>query len=178
MKLSNFSTKNIDEITQLFIKTFTDSEGESEGKLVGKLVHDIMTNTAPSDLYGYTATEDGQIIGSVLFTRIKFQRDICAFILSPVAIDTDFQGNGVGQSLIRYGISYLEKNNVSIIVTYGDPAFYSKFGFKQISEKTIKPPFRLSFPEGWLALSVSGEQITPIPGTLSCVPAFNNPELW
>lgn len=178
MEFAAFSTMDIVEITQLFIRTFTDSEGEVEGRSIGKLVENIMTNTDPADIYGYTASEDGRIVGGIFFTRIRFHVDTCAYILSPVAVHTDFQGKGVGQSLVNFGVEQLKRSKVSLIVTYGDPAFYSKLGFKQITEKTIEPPFKLSFPEGWLALNVSGEEVKPILGSLTCVPALNNPELW
>lgn len=38
MKLSTSNPNNADDIEQLFIKTFSDSEGQSEGELIGGLV--------------------------------------------------------------------------------------------------------------------------------------------
>jgi len=37
MKFSTFNPSNIEEIEQLFIKTFSDSEGQSEGEVIGKV---------------------------------------------------------------------------------------------------------------------------------------------
>ena len=34
MKLSTYNPNNADEIEQLFIKTFSDSEGQSEGEVI------------------------------------------------------------------------------------------------------------------------------------------------
>jgi putative acetyltransferase len=178
MKFSKLNSNDIEEISQLFIKTFTDSEGVSEGRLIGDLTRDLMIDTDTNDLYGFVAIENGEIIGSIFFTRMTFQSGINAFLLSPVAILTTFQGKGIGQKLINYGIDYLKENRVSLIVTYGDPAFYSKVGFKQITEQMIKPPFKLSQPEGWLGLSLTGEEIKPVAGNSSYVRAFNKPELW
>ncbi len=178
MELSIFCPNDIEELCQLFIQTFTDSEGESEGKLIGDLTHNIITGTKSEDLHGFVATEGEQIIGSIFFTRIIFQNGINAFLLSPVAILTAFQGKGIGQKLINYGIGYLKENGVSLVITYGDPDFYSKVGFKQISDQTLKPPFKLSQPEGWLAQSLTGEEIRPISGHSSCVKAFDNSKLW
>ena len=178
MQLSKYSPGDIEEISQLFIRTFTDSEGESEGQLIGELVRDLMINTEPEDLYGFIATEVNQIIGSIFFTRMFFQSGICAFLLSPAAVLTAFQGKGIGQKLINYGIGCLKENGVSLVITYGDPAFYSKVGFKQITEQTIQPPFELSQPEGWLGRSLTGGEIKPIAGNPSCVKAFDKPDLW
>ena len=45
MNLSKYKPNNADEIEQLFIKTFSDSEGPSEGELIGRLVKDMMAST-------------------------------------------------------------------------------------------------------------------------------------
>ncbi len=139
-----------------------------------------MTTTKDSDFHGFVAiNDDEKIIGSVFFTRISFNKsDINAFILSPMAIQTNSQGNGIGQKLINFGLEILKENKVELVFTYGDPNFYSKVGFKQITEKLVKAPFKLSFPEGWLCQSLSSDKIKPISGKSSCVEALNKPDLW
>ena len=178
MALLQFSKNNSGAIQQLFIKTFSDSEGEAEGTLIGNLVDDLINNTDADDLDGFIATEDKQIIGSIFFSRLTFQQVVNAFLLSPVAIHPEYQGKGIGQRLINFGIEQLKKKSVKLIVTYGDPAFYSKVGFIQIDKQTIKPPFVLSQPEGWMAQSLDNDKIIPIRGNTLCVKAFNYPELW
>lgn len=178
MKFSTFSPNDKKAISQLFLKTFTDSEGQDEGELVGKLADDLMTNTDAKDLQGYVATEKGQIVACIFFSRMTFADGVNAFLLSPVAVVTRFQGQGIGQKLINYGIDLLKEQGISLVMTYGDPAFYSKVGFKPISATMIKPPFKLSQPEGWLGLSLTGKEIKPVAGDSSCVTAFNNPSLW
>ena len=97
MKVSTYEPNDADEIEQLFIKTFSDSEGLSEGELIGRLVRGLMDGTDAKDLYCFIATENEQIIGSIFFTRMIFESGVNAFILSPVATHTDHQGKGVGQ---------------------------------------------------------------------------------
>ena len=58
VKLSKSIQNDIEIIRDLFVKTFTDSEGETEGTLIGNLVYDLMTNTDPKDIYGFVAYED------------------------------------------------------------------------------------------------------------------------
>lgn len=178
MKLSKFSLNDKKEIRQLFIKTFSDSEGESEGRLIGKLADDLMNHAAAKDVYGFVATLNEQITGCIFFSRMIFSDGSNAFLLSPVAIHTNFQGKGIGQKLIKFGIDCLKEDGISLILTYGDPVFYSKVGFKQISELIINPPFELSQPEGWLGQSLAGKEIKPIAGKPSCVKAFNHSSLW
>ena len=103
---------------------------------------------------------------------------ISAFLLSPVAIHTQFQNKGIGQKLINYGIECLKENNVELVFTYGNPNFYSKVGFKPISEDSIKAPLKLTYPEGWLGQSLVNDKIPSITGDSICLEALNKPEYW
>ena len=178
MELLTYKSSNIEEIKQLFTQVFSNSEGQAEGERIGNLTYDIMTATDAQDLYGFVASENEQIIGSIFFTRLTFQSGVNAFLLSPVAIHTSYQRKGIGQELINFGINHLKENRVSIVFTYGDPSFYSKVGFKLITEKTAKAPLKLTYPEGWLAQSLVSDKIEPIAGDSSCVEAFNKPGIW
>jgi len=178
MKLSTYSPGNIEEIKQLFTKVFSDSEGQSEGLLIGNLAYDLMTGTDVQDLHGFVAIENKKIIGSIFFTRLTFESEVNAFLLSPVAIHTNYQGKGIGQKLINFGIHHLKENGVGLVFTYGDPKFYSKVGFSLITEKLVKSPLKLTYPEGWLAQSLVGDEIEPVAGNSYCVEALNKPEYW
>ena len=178
MEFLTFKSSKSKEIKKLFTKVFSDSEGQAEGKLIGNLTYDIIISTNAQDLYGFVATENEQIIGSIFFTRLTFESGINAFLLSPVAIHTNYQGKGIGQKLVNFGINHLKENRVSIVFTYGDLNFYSKVGFKLITEKIAKSPFKLTYPEGWLAQSLVSDEIEPIIGNSYCVEAFNKPEIW
>jgi putative acetyltransferase len=178
MKLSTYNKSDIGEIQQLFLAVFSDSEGKEEGLLIGSLVLDLVTGTEDQNIYGFIATENDQIIGSIFFTRLEFETTDNAFILSPVAIHTKHQGKGVGQDLINFGIKHLKDYGIGLAFTYGDPNFYSKVGFECISEEIAKAPLKMSQPEGWLCQSLTGDEIKPIAGKSRCVDALNNPEYW
>ena len=137
-----------------------------------------MTSTDPQELYGFIAVECEKIIGSIFFTQLKFENEVNAYLLSPVAIQTNYQGRGIGQKLINFGIQYLKDNKVALVFTYGDPKFYSKVGFSPTSEKMAKAPLKLTFPEGWLGQSLISGEIEPIKGSSYCVEALNKPEYW
>jgi len=178
MELKTYKSSEIEEIKQLFTKVFSDSEGQTEGALIGNLTYDLMTGTDARDLYGFVANENEQIIGSIFFSKLIFQNGVNAFLLSPIAIRTSYQGKGIGQKLINFGINQLRENGVKIVFTYGDPDFYSKVGFIQINEKTARAPWKLTQPEGWLGQSLVSDEIEPITGNSSCVEALNKPEYW
>jgi len=178
MKLAVYEPDQSKEIKSLFTKVFSDSESESEGILIGNLAYELITETDKKDLYGFVATEHERIIGCIFFSRLTFESDICAFILSPVAVHTDHHGKGVGQKLINYGIKILKDEGVELIMTYGDINFYSKVGFKLVSEEVVKAPLKLTYPEGWIGQSLISDIVAPIAGNSFCVKALNKPEYW
>ena len=165
-------------IEGLFDSVFTRSEGEQEGALISNLAKEMMANIDSQDLYGFVADDGKQIVGAIFFSRLTFQNDLKVFILAPVAVHTDYQGMGTGRALITHGLREMEKRGVSFVITYGDPAFYSKVGFHQISQHAIAAPHSLSQPEGWLGQSLSDEPIETIPGRCTCVDALDNPVYW
>ena len=65
-----------------------------------------------------------------------------------------------------------------VLLTYGDLDFYSKVGFKSITEDIIKAPLNLTYPNGWLALSLTDKKIDPIQGSTMCVSALMNQKYW
>lgn len=178
MKFSLFSETKSQEVIDLFKSVFTASEGEAEGQVIADFVANLIATTKPQDLIGYIAVENETIVGCIFFSRFMVPNGQVAFILSPVAVSTDAQGTGIGQNLIHYGLEHLRSLNVNLVFTYGDPGYYSKAGFEQISEEIVKAPFPLSQPIGWLAQSLDGNQIQAMVGTTQCVEALNDPSLW
>ncbi|PSU44632.1 GNAT family N-acetyltransferase [Photobacterium frigidiphilum] len=177
MKYSLYQPNQLEELKHVFHKTFTDSEGEAEGALIGDLVSDLMT-TDKNDLMVFVAADNEKIVGSIIFTRMTFENSVNAFLMAPVAVHTDYQGKGVGQALITFGLQTLQEQSVTLVLTYGDPNFYSKVGFTQISEQQVKAPLNLTYPEGWLAQSLVSDNIEPIAGNSSCVEAINKQMYW
>jgi putative acetyltransferase len=52
------------------------------------------------------------------------------FGLGPVCVAPDHQGRGIGSALMRETLRLLRERDASGCVLVGDPAFYSRFGFK------------------------------------------------
>ncbi|MEZ6039972.1 MAG: N-acetyltransferase [Planctomycetaceae bacterium] len=178
MEFRNSLPSDLDAIVSLFHSVFTDAEGEQEGGRIAALVREMMTTTEHQDLRGFVAVEAEQIVGAIFFSRLSFDTQIEASILSPVAVKTKSQGQGIGQKLIRYGLTQLQDQHVELVVTYGDPAFYSKVGFRSISPQAIRPPFELSQPEGWLGQSLTSTPVEEFRGHCQCVAALSDAAYW
>jgi len=166
------------EVTSLFTSVFTSSEGEEEGNLIGSLASKLSSNINNEYIICFGAYEDESLIASIFFTRLRFSDPILVYMLAPVAVSTEHQGKGVGQALIKYGLSTLKKRSVAVAITYGDPAFYSKVGFEALSENVIRAPLKLAMPEGWLSQSLTEEPIPTINERPICVKEFNDPVYW
>ena len=161
MKYSLFDSSKSEEVVDLFTKVFSESEGEKEGLVLGDFVSKLVSYTDPQDLVGCVVEEGANIVGCVFFSRFTVPSGQVAFILSPLAISTACQRKGIGQKLIGYGLDHLKSENVSLVFTYGDPSYYSKTGFQQISESVVKAPLPLSEPIGWLG-PVNTNLTTPV----------------
>jgi len=167
------------DLCDLFRSTFAASESAEEGEVIGQLVRDLIDTTAPEDFFVWSAYEDNEIVGAIFLSRITYPQDTRAvFILSPVAIATAHQRRGIGQKLIAHGLDHLRENHADYVMTYGDPEYYIKSGFKQITETFAKAPLALSFAEGWLGQPLSDDGDLPLVGPSHCVPALNKAELW
>lgn len=178
MKFSLFNELKFREVIDLFKSVFSASEGEAEGQVIADFVANLIATTAPQDLIGCIVEENEIVVGCIFFSRLTVPSGQIAFILSPVAVSTDVQSTGIGQKLIKYGLDHLKSLNVNLAFTYGDPSYYSKTGFEQISESIVKAPCPLSQPIGWLAQSLDGQVIQPMAGATQCVEALNDPGLW
>ena len=166
------------KIEKLFKSTFTSSEGKQEGLLIGKLSARLSEEINNNDIFCIGAFIEDNLIGSIFFTRLYFSTNIKVYMLAPVAVSVQHQKKGVGSALIKFGINELKNKDVDIIVTYGDPSFYSKVGFQEITEDSIKAPLKLSMPEGWLGQSLKEEYIPVIEERPSCVKAFKDEAYW
>ena len=169
----------MDQVALLFKRTFADSEGAEEGAVIHDLAHALLTTTPEDDLRVFSAEEDGTLTACAIFTRLRFAGDPrAAFLLSPMAVATAHQGQGVGQALIRHALETLRAEGVDVAVTYGDPNFYGRVGFEPVSADTVPPPQPLNMPEGWIAQSLTDAPLTALAGPSVCVPALDRPDVW
>jgi putative acetyltransferase len=169
----------VDEIARLFSSTFAASEGVDEGALIGRLALRLMTETPPEDVRVLVAWDRGAAIGAIIFSRLTYESDNrLVFVLGPVAVAPDRQNEGIGQRLISLGIDLLRQAGVDLAVTYGDPGFYRRVGFRAITQDEVPAPFPLQHPEGWLGQSLTDAPLTPIRGPARCVAAFDDPVFW
>lgn len=163
----------------LFGESFAASEGPAEGLTIRRLVDDLLTETPPDDIRAFRAETDGRTVAGVVFSRLRYpDDDRRVMLLSPMAVAPDRQRQGIGRALIDQAISSLRSEGVDLVITYGDPAFYTRAGFVQITERQARPPLPLSMPQGWLGRPLLSDAMPHLRGPSYCVPALHRPDLW
>ncbi|WP_319826393.1 N-acetyltransferase [Thalassovita sp.] len=179
MRFTTGSKDREQALTDLFTDTFTASEGAEAGTRIGQFVRALIATTPAGDLFAFQAYESGTLRGAIFFSRLSYPQDHrTVFILSPVAVDRACQGQGIGQQLIAHGLDALRAQGADIAMTYGDPAFYGKIGFRPVTEQVVPAPLPLNLPQGWLGQSLTDQPLSPLTGPATCVPALDDPELW
>jgi putative acetyltransferase len=87
------------------------------------------------------------------------------FLVGPVAVRPDHQGTGIGRTLIEASLDTMRTRGARGCVLVGDPALYSRFGFRRCSGVTWP-----GVPDEYvLCLPMSGEDPA---GEIAFHPAF------
>ncbi len=71
----------------------------------------------------------------------------------------------------------LTKEGVGVLLVYGDPDYYGRFGFKEEIGRLFVPPYPLKYPFGWTGMKLNATA-TPTPIKFECVAALSKPDLW
>lgn len=163
----------------VFRAAFTASEGAAEGDAIAALVAELIRSTPTADLDVVSAWQDEVPVACIIFTPLRYSDDPRQVVLlAPVAVIPETQRSGVGQALIAYGLELMRSKGADVILTYGDPAYYSKSGFLPAREDAAPPPYPLSMPQGWQALVLDGQPLSALGGQPTCAEAWQNPDFW
>ena len=86
--------------------------------------------------------ERGQaVLGHVAFSPVAIAgRDVRWYGLGPLAVDPSSQRQGIGSALVIAGLEQLRTLSAAGCVVLGDPAYYSRFGFRAIPELVYPGP--------------------------------------
>lgn len=79
------------------------------------------------------AEVDGRVVGHVMVSSAWLQdgdRVQRVATLSPLAVLAEFQGRGIGASLVREVTRLADLRREPVVVLEGDPRLYSRFGFE------------------------------------------------
>lgn len=95
---------------------------------------------------------DGRVIGHVAFSPVTISDGSPNWHgLGPVSVLPEYQKQGIGKSLIHKGLSLLKDLGSEGCALVGDPNYYQRFGFKNITDmihEGIPQEFFMALPFG------------------------------
>ena len=165
------TARDISQVLQLYPKAFPDEE-------LRPVVAALLERDADFDVLSMAAFDDDELIAHVLFTICGTREgDQSGALLAPLGVIPSHQRRGLGASLIQAGLKTLEAGETRQVFVLGDPAYYSRSGFR--TESAVQPPFAL--PEGWegawQSISIAGR--APLDeGPLLLPEPWMDPALW
>ena len=120
-------------------QVFTVHDSPEEGRLVRNLVQEIRAKDFYLPALELLMVEDGEVIGYVMFSRFhlggKFSDRL--LILTPAAVRTDRQRQGISRALIEHGFARAREMGFTAVLVEGNPANYRARGFRTSADDGI-----------------------------------------
>jgi len=183
MEIRHITTDEIELLKELYQSAFLSSEGDTVGRLASDLSLAAKPTAPPTtsvDILSLGSFKGNQLVGHIGFSPLSMRgnEEITGYILAPLAVHRAFQRHGVGRALIEHGKSDLCSRGVSILLVYGDPNYYGRFGFKEEIGQHFLPPYTIDQPHGWLGLQLDDLPLPKQPLRFDCVPELHHQEYW
>ncbi|TWT91152.1 hypothetical protein Mal64_15510 [Pseudobythopirellula maris] len=168
-----------DSLRRLYLAAFPEAERET----VAELAVSLLTTTPETlSLVAEQKGDNGEagVVGHVALSPVTEagQPDAVGYLLAPLAVWPDQQKRGVGSRLVEEGVERLRAEGAPLLLVYGDPNYYGRFGFTADAADRYRPPYPLQYPFGWQALALRDRPTPETPLDLGCVAPLCDPRLW
>lgn len=170
------TTVDLIEVEQVFTQAFSIEEASATYQIIRA---SISNNTPDTRLcLGYE--KQTNIVGAIAFTSVVFEpaEDMTGYILAPLAVHSDYQQQGIGTKLIEYGLEHLIAQGVEVVLVYGDPEYYGRFGFDVELGRHFRPPYALEYELGWQAMQLGTLNLRDRIYPFRCVDELSDPTFW
>ncbi len=156
-------------IEQLYVDAFPDED-------LLPLVRELLD--FGQSVVSLVGIRENVIVGHVSFTfcHVEGGKDKVA-LLAPLAVAPTLHKQGIGSALVQTGFKHLGNSNIGYVFVLGDPAYYSRFGFRA-EDKVVAPyPLPAEWRGAWQSIHLCEEE-APYEGKL-CVPEpWRHIALW
>ncbi len=157
IKIRNETSDDIAAIDEVTVAAFRDLEISNQTE------HFIIDALRAAEVLALSlvAEVDGRVVGHIAFSPVTLSdgtRDW--YGLGPVSVSPQVQRRGIGQALVREGLSRLKRKQARGCCLVGHPEYYRRFGFESCPQLVLEgvPPevfFAVSFdgilPRGTVA---------------------------
>ncbi len=165
-----------DDIRGVHLSAFA----EGERGIVSKLAVSLLSEETTPHTISLVAETEGAVVGHVAFSPVTAinNENFQGYILAPLGVKPDHQKRGIGSKLIESGMQQLARMDVDVLFVYGDPKYYSRFGFRPDAAERYTPPYRLQYPFGWQGIVLNECSTERSSIKIACVTSLCDPELW
>lgn len=143
MKIRKEEIKDYNEVFKLIENAFKDEQYTDHKEQF--LVERLRKSEYFIPELSLVAEIDNQIVGYILLTEIKIidnkSKQVTSLALAPVAVLKEYQGKGVGGSLIRKAHQVAKELKFGSVILLGHEKYYPKFGYEMTKKYGIKLPF-------------------------------------
>jgi putative acetyltransferase len=160
--------------------TFFNSFSIEEASITYPVIEELITKDDKHKNLCMGYEVDGNIISAIGFSPVLLDggMEISAYILAPFATHKLHQKTGIGTQLIEAAKAHFIKKDVDALLVYGDPSYYSRYGFSVDLGKYFIPPYPLEYEFGWQAMMLSDRDFADEKLTFTCVNALSDAALW
>ena len=142
-----------------------------------KLVNNLRKSSGFIPELSLVAEKDGEIVGHILFSKLKIKRDlgeVTALTLAPIAVLPECQKQGIGSLLIKEGLAACNRLGWNIIIVVGHPEYYPRFGFTPARKKGLEISFKEPIPDDvFMVCELKPGALEDISGTVELPQAFH-----
>lgn len=125
MKIRTLTPENHPKATALLREAFPNSRYEE------RLFNNL--HKRGRTVYEWVCIHTNRYVAYIAFTNAYDGDKICGLHLAPLAVNPQFQNQGLGSELLRFALRQEVIQNTTIFVL-GDPKFYQRFGFERCDQ--------------------------------------------
>ena len=131
------------------------------------LIHHLRNEKEFVKALDFVALHDDVIVGNIVYveTKIRDSNNTEHRILTfgPVSVLPEYQNKGIGSKLINHTVALAKEVGYKVILIYGDPEYYKRFGFKESKAYKITNADR-KYPAALLVLELYLNALAEIKG--------------
>ncbi|HEY1404979.1 MAG TPA: N-acetyltransferase [Spirochaetota bacterium] len=139
------------------------------------IIHKLRMLPAFVSNLDFVATIDNKIVGNIIYSRAKVINDndvehevLC---MGPLSVLPSYQKKGIGSTLINYSIKKAIEMGFKGIIIFGNPDYYTRFGYKNALIYNIKTSDGINF-DAFMALELYENSLKGIEGKFYFDPVF------
>lgn len=120
--------ETIYNFVKLAFKTASHSDGSEQD-----FINELRRSPSYIKELALVAEDEKKIIGHIMLTKFQIQGKHQAFetlLLAPLAVDLEYRKCGIGSALVLQSFELAKQMGYESVIVLGDPAYYSRFGFK------------------------------------------------